>query len=128
MQEVKKCIVTDLDFDSQKRRAEVIVVSTRASDTDKKDGTADDSGYLNAQVRYALARFGVREAWATVEVEYAAADDGGLVCPPCGPGGPGGGGTIRAQPGLRGMPMGMPGRAPGVRASSFAPPPMWSCC
>lgn len=66
--EVKKCVVTDLDFDSQKRRAEVIVVSIRASD--RNVGATDGPGRLIAQVRHTLARFGVREAWATVEVEY----------------------------------------------------------
>ena len=78
MHAVKKCVVTDLDFDSRRRRAEVIVVGIRASDSSggRHRGTAEDSGYLIAQVRRALAGYGVREAWATVEVEYATAAAG----------------------------------------------------
>lgn len=85
---IKKLVVTDLDFDSSARRAEVIILSTRThmilasrnasggnGGVDSYGGRhgaagADSSslGNLRLEVRRALADIGVRPAWATVEV------------------------------------------------------------
>ena len=82
---VKKLVVTDIDSDGSARRAEVVILSTRthmlsvsnlaggvsgaggcggAASTDQQS-----TGALRAEVRCALAGFGVRSDWAIVEVE-----------------------------------------------------------
>ena len=76
---VDRLVVTDLDFDGTARRAEVVVVGNSATNSGGERGSgaaAGDrdvrvrvgTGDLRAGVRRALARFGVRPEWATVEV------------------------------------------------------------